>query len=130
MAGGDTRDARPCWSASKTGPTYKNKSGNAEGITRVSLKSGTGKAKVKVQGRGPGLALPFSITDNTAGTVQLVENTGSGPKCWAVTFPAPAKTYDAVKLRFLDTHRAVPRAQPVKSHCRRSRPARAGRIRA
>ncbi len=102
VAEAGTCDGKPCWKESKTGFTYKNRSGNADGITQMTLKAGNGKAKVAVQGKGARLSLPFPIGDTTAITVQLVKNPGSGPECWALTFPQPAKVYDAAKLKFWD----------------------------
>ena len=100
LAGGC--DGSACWTATKAGLTYKNKNGNAEGITAVSLKVGAGGARVSVDGKGAGLALPFPISGATAVTVQLVKNPGSGPECWEATFANPARVDDAAKLRFQD----------------------------
>ena len=103
LAGASACPGTTCWTATKAGLTYKNRSGNSDGITAVSFKAGSGNAKVKVDGKGAGLALPFPMSAATAITMQLVKNPGSGPECWEATFANPAKVYDAAKLRFQDT---------------------------
>lgn len=103
IAAGGTCDGEPCWqTAGATGIKYKNTAGNAAGITMVKMKAGAGNAKIIVKGKGSGLSLPFPITDATAVTVQLVKNPGSGPECWELKLPAPAKANDTTKELFLD----------------------------
>jgi hypothetical protein len=99
---GGTCDGNPCWTATATGQKYKNKSGNADGITQVKMKSGSGKAKIQVKGKGAGLVLPFPVSDTSNVTVQLVKDPASGPECWQAVFPAAAKKNDPAKLKFLD----------------------------
>ena len=101
IAGGGTCNGKPCWKiGGGTRLTYTNRTGNADGITGVTLKSGSGKAMVQVKGKGAGLALPFPVTDSVAVTVQLVKDAGSGSECWGATFPSPAKKNEAEQ--FLD----------------------------
>jgi hypothetical protein len=88
ICGGNT-----CWTMNSKGQlTYKNKSGNTDGITKVTLKPDptAGKAKIQVKGKGASLTLPLPLTDGSNVTVQLVKNPGSGPECWQAVFPAPA----------------------------------------
>ncbi len=90
--GGDC-DGQPCWQTIGTkGFKYKNKNGNDEGITKVLLKSGTGKAKIIVQGKGANVSIPASdpiYAQAPSLTVQLVASTGT---CWQATYPNPADT--------------------------------------
>ena len=111
--GGDCT-GQPCWKATGTkGFKYKNKSGNDEGVTKVLLKSGTGKAKIIVQGKGASVAIPASdpiYTQAPSLTVQLVASTGT---CWQATYPNPA---DA------STWRTVQGPDPIARALRISRP--------
>jgi hypothetical protein len=99
VAPGDTCDAGPCWSArGSSGWVYKNRAGNAAGITKVLLKSGeAGKAKVLVRGAGAALPLPAAASateffdQDPAVIVQL--HATSPPSCWSSAF-ATAKRND------------------------------------
>lgn len=81
-----------CWSAlGSTGVGYKNSAGNADGITKLSLKSGdAGKSKVQVKGGGTFLPLPTpvsgtqSFAQDPAVIVQLYSS--SPANCWSSTF--------------------------------------------
>lgn len=99
---GGTCDGEPCWSGGSAGLKYKNKLGNADGITQVLIKGGEGTATVRVKGKGSALQLPFPIADTANVSVQLVKNPGSGAQCWETVLPAPAKANDADKRKFLD----------------------------
>jgi hypothetical protein len=85
---------KACWSSSPKGLKYKNKAGNAAGISEASLKTGVGKASISVKAKGTNLADPFPFTDATSVVVQLVRNPGGPVPCWGSTFPSPPKTYD------------------------------------
>jgi hypothetical protein len=84
-----------CWSPTGTrGFQYRDPSGQADGITRVLLRTGgDGKAEVKLQGSGPNLPpiVPSDanhlISQDPVATVQLVNSAG---ECWESVFPAPA----------------------------------------
>jgi len=86
--------ATPCWSAlGSTGWSYKNNTGNADGIMKLSLKAGAaGKPKVQVIGGGTSLPLPTPISgtaffdQDPAVIVQLYSS--SPINCWSSTFDA------------------------------------------
>jgi cysteine-rich repeat protein len=93
--GGDC-GGKPCWKTVGTkGFKYKNKSGNDDGITKVLLKSGMGKAKLLVKGKGANVRAPQTdpmdpiYTQSSQLTVQLVV---SGGACWQAVFPNPASS--------------------------------------
>ena len=81
IAGGGTCSGKPCWKASATGYQFKDKLGNAAGITQMKLKEGAGTALIQVKGKGSNLNSPFPIADATAVTVQLVRNPGAAVEC-------------------------------------------------
>jgi len=93
---------RPCWATKSSGLTYRNRTGNAEGINLVRFKPGSGKAQIQVKGKGSALGLPFPLTDATAVTVQMVTDPTSGSECWSSTFAAPASVNDSGTLKFQD----------------------------
>lgn len=83
-----------CWSAiGSSGWGYRNSTGNAHGVTKLSLKGGTaGKPKVKVKAGGTALPLPPPVSDtrffdqDTAVVIQLYS---SNPmNCWSSAFDA------------------------------------------
>jgi len=49
--GGDC-SGKPCWKATATGFQFKDKYGNADGLTKIKLKAGMGTAILSVKGRG------------------------------------------------------------------------------
>jgi hypothetical protein len=86
-AGGNC-GTKPCWSGTTTkGWKYKNKAGNAAGITGVALKGGAaGEPSVQVQGKGSmlplsGPAIPQYFEQDARVIVQLYG--GSPMNCWA-----------------------------------------------
>ena len=91
ITGGGECDFVDCWTTNSKGLLkYKNKFGNADGITKVALKpDATGKAKIQVKGKGGASPLPLPLTDGSHVTVQLVKDAASGPECWQTVFPAP-----------------------------------------
>ncbi len=85
-----------CWAASGTkGFKYKDKAGGADGITKIGMKQGIGKAKIGIKGKGANLRMPASLplTNAIAATVQLFKL--DGPECWQTTFDAPASKNDS-----------------------------------
>lgn len=94
-------EGESCWTASSTGQQYKNKLGNASGITKVKMKAGTDKAQIQVSGKGAGLALSFPFAATTAVTAQLVMDLASGSSCWESVFVAPVKINDTGKRKFM-----------------------------
>jgi hypothetical protein len=92
--GGGTCGKKPCWKAvSDKGWAYKNKGGNPDGMTMVTLKGGAaGKPLIKVTGQGSNLVLPAPVSgtkffnQDTAVIVQ-VSRTDTAT-CWSSTFSA------------------------------------------
>jgi cysteine-rich repeat protein len=82
----------PCWKTlGSKGFGYKNATGNANGITKLLLKSGAGSAKILVKGKGGNLVVPDSdpiYAQSSPVTVQLVSSGGS---CWETSYSSPAK---------------------------------------
>ncbi len=85
---GGTCGIRPCWKATPTGFSYRNKAATPDGITSLKLKAGApGTAKVQVTGKGaplqtPALGLPLPVT------VQLVIGDDVSTECWQTTYTA------------------------------------------
>lgn len=103
VAAGGMCDGDSCWSLQgTTGVKYRNRLGNADGITMLKLRSGAGRAKILVKGKGANLALPFPVTDATGLTVQLVQNPGAGGRCWVSTYPAPPTASDPARPKLVD----------------------------
>lgn len=100
VAPGGTCGASPCWKQLGTkGFGYKNTDGNDAGITKLLLKSGTGKAKILVKGKGASLIVPTSdpiYAQTSPVTVQLVT---SGGNCWDASYPGPAKKSTASQFK-------------------------------
>lgn len=94
VAPGGVCGDRLCWKTTRSGYTYKNKTGNADGITALTLKAGdAGKSSVKVSGKGtalnppnPDLTLPV--------TVQLMSFDGSNTRCWQTQYSAASANDD------------------------------------
>ena len=70
------------WNSAGNGFVYKNKAGNAAGITGVKLTPGAiGKTKLQVKAKGPSLSLPSLPMTNDA-VAQFVARTTEGTACW------------------------------------------------
>ena len=86
ISSGGTCDGRPCWKATgATGYRYKSRDGNADGVTKVKLREGDGKAKILIKGSGDNLnlpTLPMAFGGNLL--IQLVRADGAG--CWESNF--------------------------------------------
>jgi hypothetical protein len=78
------------------GYKYKNTAGNADGVTKVLVKSGTaGKSKALVKGKGanlPDFTLPLDVAG--PGVVVQLRNNGNG-KCLTSAFDQPKKNQAA-----------------------------------
>jgi hypothetical protein len=85
-------EAGASWAATRSGFSYKPSAANADGLSRATLKTGSGKAKLQFKAKGASLAAPAPpLTPSNRVTVQLVKNPGSGTGCWQSTFTAPFK---------------------------------------
>ncbi len=98
---GGTCGKAPCWKLlgkvlSPEGFKYKNKLGTPDGLTDLKLQAGvTGKAKVRVKGKGMNLVLPIlGLTPPV--TVQLLVDDGIATECWQTTFTTAAKNTSAL----------------------------------
>ncbi len=84
--------AKPCWKAlSDKGYRYKNKNGNGAGISVVTMKSGIGKAKIILKGKGTSVAVPATdplFTQASELRTQLVRSGAS--TCWEADLATPA----------------------------------------
>lgn len=100
IASGGTCSGKPCWdsTAQDKGWSYKNKTGNSAGITKVRFNSGAaGKPLIQVTGKGANLTsvLPAPISaeeffdQDPSVTVQLYSS-DSG-LCWGSTFTTNKK---------------------------------------
>lgn len=91
-----------CWKALRgKGFAYRNRFGNADGITAFQIRTGTGKARINIKGKGAGAdetmpSLPLSHAADV--TVQVIKNAGDGPECWAASLPAPARKNDSLRF--------------------------------
>ena len=95
LAAGQRVPAGAEWQDTSSGFKYKNKTGAPDGITKVTLKEGTDKAKIKAKGENiAGPALPASDDDRVV--TQLLNSDG---ECWDSTFVGPAKKNDAEKFK-------------------------------
>ncbi len=89
--GGPCGDSQ-CWRAlGSTGVGYKNKAGDADGITKLWLKSGAaGKSKVQLRGGGAFLPLPTPMSETEffdQDAAVIVQLSASSPaNCWSSTF--------------------------------------------
>ena len=94
-------DGRPCWKPTSTGFLYKTKTGAPRGITKLQLKSGaTGKASIRIDGKGDLLPLPTLSSLVSPLTVQL-RHRPSG-LCWGTSYVAPFKRFNATELQAVD----------------------------
>ncbi len=85
---GGTCDGKPCWKETgSVGYRYKSRDGNADGVTKVKVRAGSGKAKMQVKAGRDNLTLPALPLDfGTELVVQLVRS--GDPTCWQSTFPS------------------------------------------
>jgi hypothetical protein len=80
-----TCDGRPCWKPfGARGFKYKNRNGNEAGITKATLKDGSGNATILFKGRGANLAPPLPLTFGSGVRVQLIRF--DNPACWESDF--------------------------------------------
>lgn len=82
--------AKPCWRATASSFSYRNKAGDPDGIIALTLKAGvTGRAKIQATAKGENLqtpALPLTLPV----TAQLVIVDGDSSLCWQTTFTTAA----------------------------------------
>ncbi len=96
VAAGGTCGYDECWFPGNRGSfKFKNKVGNDDGITSVSLKTGAGSAAIAVKAKGLRLSLPLPVQQSTDITVQWVKDPLSGDECWESVLPAPAGKSDS-----------------------------------
>lgn len=81
-AGGTCSSGQPCWRSVTKGFVYRDTSGTHQGVGAVLLRSGDGRAGVKVNGRGAGMPLP-ALPLFVPVTVQLVSSEGV---CWTAEY--------------------------------------------
>ncbi len=100
ITGAGDCDDSPCWKpVGDKGYKYKNPAGNDAGITKVLLKSGPGKSKILVKGKGTNLVVPSSdpiYAQSPDVSVQLVS---SGGGCWQAVYPSGATTSSGEKFQ-------------------------------
>jgi len=70
------------WRQTSTGFTYASRFLTPDGVRRLFLKAGTGRARIIVRGRGPLLGMTDLTTLDLPVTVQLT----NGTKCWEATY--------------------------------------------
>ena len=86
VAAGGTCGTRACWTDKKTGYGYRNTTTNADGIQRVTLKSGVAsRSVVQVTAKGINLTPPDPMLTLPV-TVQLMIDNGSGIKCFQTDY--------------------------------------------
>jgi hypothetical protein len=91
VAPGGECGGKPCWKTLGTkGFKYKNKDGNADGITKVILKSGMNSAKILVKGKGAEVDVPISDPIYTQSSQVTVQLSVTGGACWQAVYPSPA----------------------------------------
>jgi cysteine-rich repeat protein len=80
---GDT----PCWKATGTGFSYKDRAASNDGVQSIRLKAGAaGRAAMQVKARGPNLLVPaLPLAEPVALTVQLQ---AAGAACWQADYGA------------------------------------------
>jgi hypothetical protein len=98
---------KPCWKDLRgKGFAWKNRAANPDGVTALQIRTGSGKARLSIKGKGPAadLSLPaLPLVQAGAITVQLVKNPGAGSGCWTASLTAPAAKNDG--SRFSDAAR-------------------------
>lgn len=104
---GGSCSGKPCWKDLRDkGFVWKNRSANADGVTALQIRTGAGKARISIKGKGPAadLNLPaLPLVQAGEVTVQMVKNPGAGPECWSARLAAPAAKNDP--SRFADAAR-------------------------
>jgi hypothetical protein len=100
VAPGGTCSGNACWRAVGTkGFVYRNKTGNAQGVTSVKLGSGAdGKSRVQVKAGGVSLATP-GLPLVPPVTVQLLIDAGLGTECWQTTYIDQPLLNDGTRFR-------------------------------
>jgi Concanavalin A-like lectin/glucanases superfamily len=98
LAAGGTCGSFPCWKAlGSKGWAYKNKLGNADGVTQLKESGGApGKPKVKFAGKGANLPLPspfsFGVQYFEKDPAVIVQLHSSSPtNCWTSSFTTATK---------------------------------------
>lgn len=94
VAPGGTCGTRPCWKAlGTTGWTYRNRSGDGSGVTKLVLRGGSaGRPSLQLAATGASLPLPTPVSStqffHQSPTV-IAQLHGSNPaSCWSSTFDA------------------------------------------
>jgi hypothetical protein len=101
---GGTCGTAACWKllgsiAVPKGYKFKNKVGNAAGLTDAKLLAGvTGKAKVQVKGKGVNLVMP-TLGLTVPVTVQLLIDDGMTTECWQTTFSAAPQVNTSAQFK-------------------------------
>jgi hypothetical protein len=91
LAPGGTCGTTACWRllgniTLPKGYSYRNRLGNADGLTDASLQAGlASKAKLQVRGKGVNLAMP-ALGLSLPVTAQLLIDDGMTVQCWQTTF--------------------------------------------
>ena len=92
VAAGGTCGTKPCWKAASKSVAYKNKLGNAAGVTALALKSGTdGKAALALKAKGASLALPALPLIQTPDPVRVLLVNEATNTCWTAAYGTPPK---------------------------------------
>ncbi len=93
-------DGAPCWQATSKGFAYRDADALADGIKKITLKSGTaGKAKIIFKGGGALLDTPPLPLDQDPQVVVQVKNTSLDGRCWEARFSPPTKKNDASQFK-------------------------------
>jgi len=97
---GGSCDGAPCWQATSKGFAYRDSAGAADGIKKITLKSGAaGKAKIIIKGGGVELDTPpLPLAQDPQVIVQL-KNTFQAGRCWEARYSPPAKQNDTVQFK-------------------------------
>ncbi len=93
---------KSCWKAPKNGFVYKDKLGNAGGVTDLALKAGAtdGKTALKLKAKGGSLALPVLPLTQTPGPVRVVLTNEASTICWTASYgAAPSDPASTVKWK-------------------------------
>lgn len=93
VPGGSLCGSSPCWSNSRSGYKYKDRSGTNSGVTSISLAAGdAGRTKIKLKAKGLNLVPPAIALLGETITAQLINSEGI---CWDAEFPTPASSLTA-----------------------------------
>jgi len=89
ISAGGTCSGKPCWVENTKGYRFRDSRGAVGNITSLVLKEGvSGKASIKLNGKGPGLNLPgLPLAQESTVTVQL----SNGATCWQAPFSTNRK---------------------------------------